>query len=56
MSTLRTYVGDKLVAIGDILEKPYQRPSNYPSITEPTASEEKDCNFDACLQSIWNGR
>lgn len=41
MSTLRTYVGDKLVAIGDILEKPYQRPSNYPSITEPTASEEK---------------
>lgn len=41
MSTLRTYVGDKLVAIGDILEKPYQRPSNYPSITEPTASDEK---------------
>ena len=41
MSTLRTYVGDKLVAIGDNLEKPYQRPSNYPSITEPTASEEK---------------
>ena len=41
MSTLRTYVGDKLVAIGDVLEKPYQRPSNYPSITEPTASEEK---------------
>ena len=41
MSTLKTYVGDKLVAIGDILEKPYQRPSNYPSIIEPTASEEK---------------
>lgn len=41
MSTLRTYVGDKLVAIGDVLEKPYQRPSNYPSITEPTASDEK---------------
>ena len=41
MSTLRTYLGDKLVAFGAGVEKPYQRPANYPSITEPTASEEK---------------
>ena len=41
MSTLRTYLGDKLVAFGAGVERPYQRPSNYPSITEPTASEEK---------------
>lgn len=41
MSTLRTYIGDKLVAFGAAVAQPYQRPSNYPSITEPTASEEK---------------
>ena len=41
MSTLRTYLGDKLVAFGAAVQTPYQRPSNYPSITEPTASEEK---------------
>ena len=41
MSTLRTYIGDKLVAFGAAVAQPYQRPANYPSITEPTASEEK---------------
>ena len=41
MSTLRTYIGDKLVALGSAVAQEYQRPSNYPSITEPTASEEK---------------
>ena len=41
MPLAKTYIGDTLVATGQSLMVPYERPSNYPAITEPTASEDK---------------
>ena len=41
MPLAKTYIGDTLVATGQGLTVPYERPSNYPAITEPTASEDK---------------
>ena len=41
MPLAKTYIGDTLVATGQSLMVPYERPSSYPAITEPTASEDK---------------